>query len=73
MGTVLYGFCGGAFGRDADPAGVRRVEAVGVDWIVCRHEQGGVSFASNADSHGNIHEWLREYGAKPADWDDDVW
>lgn len=34
VGTVLYGFCGGAFGRDSYRT--KRVEAVGVDWVVAR-------------------------------------
>ena len=35
VGTVLYGYCGGAFGKDWSD-GPRRVEALGVDWVVAR-------------------------------------
>lgn len=43
VGTVLYGFCGGYFGRDSYRT--KRVEAVGADWVVAREESGGVVFA----------------------------
>lgn len=34
VGTVLYGHCGGEFGRDSYTD--KRVEAVGADWVVAR-------------------------------------
>lgn len=34
VGTVLYGYCNGYFGRDS--YGSKRIEAEGVDWIVAR-------------------------------------
>lgn len=34
VGDVLYGFCGGAFGRDS--YGDKTVEAIGRDWVVAR-------------------------------------
>jgi hypothetical protein len=39
VGDVLYGFCGGAFGRDS--YGTKRVEAIGADWVVAREDDGG--------------------------------
>lgn len=42
VGDRLYGFCGGAFGRDAFRD--KRVEAVGNDWVVAREDGGDVVF-----------------------------
>lgn len=39
VGDTLYGFCGGAFGRDS--YGDKRVEAIGADWVVVRGEDDG--------------------------------
>lgn len=33
VGTMLYGYCEGHFGRSYNP---KRIEGVGVDWIVAR-------------------------------------
>lgn len=43
-GTLLYGYCGGLFGRDSYSD--KRVEAIGVDWVVAREDNGTVVFAS---------------------------
>lgn len=43
VGDVLYGFCGGAFGRDSYAD--KRVEAIGADWVVVREDNGAVGFA----------------------------
>lgn len=40
IGTLLRGFCHGAFGRDSYAD--KRVEAIGVDWVVARATDGGV-------------------------------
>lgn len=40
VGDMLYGFCGGNFGRDSYDD--KRVEAIGADWVVARTEHGGV-------------------------------
>ncbi len=37
VGDVLYGYCGGWFGSDSYED--KRVEAIGMDWVVAR-EQG---------------------------------
>ena len=38
IGDVLYGYCGGWFGRDSYAP--KRVEAIGVDWVVVRGDDG---------------------------------
>ena len=53
IGETLYGFCNGYFGRDSYKN--KRVEAVGVDWVVCRDEEGEVHFAT---FHGTEKFWL---------------
>lgn len=68
VGDTLYGFCGGAFGRDSYED--KRVEAVGKDWIVCRDNQGQVHFA-------DLSEWtidqLAEYTKPQEDEDGRQW
>ncbi len=44
VGSLLYGYCNGHFGRDS--YSVKRVEAIGADWIVARSEAGEVCFAN---------------------------
>lgn len=51
-GDVLYGYCGGAFGRDS--YGDKIVVAMGRDWIVCR-EKGAPVFA-HIDGEGMWRE-----------------
>lgn len=47
VGTILYGYCGGVFGRDSYDE--KRVEAVGADWVVARCSlRGTVEFAACA-------------------------
>lgn len=36
VGDILYGFCGGSFGRDSYED--KRVEAIGADWVVVRED-----------------------------------
>lgn len=53
IGIQLFGFCGGWFGHDA--YNTKRVEAVGVDWVVAREVEGGaVHFASGEDVHNAL-------------------
>lgn len=40
VGTLLRGFCHGAFGRDSYDD--KRVEAIGADWVVARESDGVV-------------------------------
>lgn len=44
VGSVLHGFCGGAFGRDSYDH--KRVEAMGKGWLVARNERGVPEFYS---------------------------
>jgi len=44
VGTVLYGYCNGYFGRGS--YGDRRIEAIGSDWVVVREDDGIPDFAS---------------------------
>ena len=53
VGSMLYGYCGGAFGRME--YGPNRVEAIGADWVVARNAQGEPVFAPDAP------EVLEEY------------
>lgn len=46
IGQMLYGYCGGVFGRDS--CDNKRIEAIGVDWIVVREEDGNPNFACRA-------------------------
>ena len=39
VGDLLYGFCGGSFGRDSYSN--KRVEAIGSDWVVAREVDSG--------------------------------
>lgn len=65
VGTKLYGFCGGFFGRD--DYNDKRVEAIGTDWVVVRYENGGVGFASFADDDGYTLDDLEQYTAERVD------
>lgn len=56
VGSKLTGFCAGLFGRDH--YGDCRVEAIGVDWVVVRNDDGTVDFGEDDD----IQKWLMEHG-----------
>jgi len=56
VGSVLYGYCGGAFGRDSYRN--KRVEAIGADWLVCRTDDGQVIFADYAPE--DLTEYLSD-------------
>ena len=49
IGTVLYGYCEGYFGRDSYAD--KRIEAFGADWIVVRESDkpNFVSFNTNEE------------------------
>jgi hypothetical protein len=64
VGTVLFGFCGGWFGRDSYDD--KRVEAIGVDWVVARHLGDGSAVFAQVDpdllvpySRPEAEEWTR--------------
>lgn len=59
-GDILYGYCGGAFGRDG--YGPHRVIAVGRDWVLCRGGRVGCSnyaYVANGDP-AELVEYLKE-------------
>jgi hypothetical protein len=58
VGSVLYGFCGGYFGRDSYSD--KRVEAIGADWIVARDKRGEPVFAIS-DTGIDLMDELSEY------------
>lgn len=47
IGQMLYGYCGGYFGRDSYDN--KRIEAIGIDWVVAREGNGMPNFASGED------------------------
>ena len=64
IGTVLYGYCDGYFGRD--DSGDKRIEAIGADWIVVRYINdlnegctGFCSFKDTAEMEENVKRWGR--------------
>ena len=67
VGMLLHGYCNGYFNYDF--YGRRRIEAVGVDWIVARHEDGKPDFAQ-FDSAGELEEKVGEWSIKPDDDED---
>lgn len=65
IGTVLYGYCGGYFGRDSYDE--KRVEGIGVDWVVARECQSGrVYFAGCSPT--DLVEYL-----EPEPEEEDLW
>ena len=52
VGTILHGYCGGAFGRESYSD--KRVEAIGADWVVAREEDtGNPVFAEFTDANSS--------------------
>lgn len=60
VGTMLYGFCNGFFGRDSYED--KRVESFGDDWILARDEMGHVHYCHFPD------EWLPKRDEMIAEW-----
>lgn len=48
IGEILYGYCGGSFGRDSYAE--KRVEAIGADWVVCRSEGVPCFYSGNPNN-----------------------
>lgn len=61
VGDMLYGYCGGAFGRDDYDD--KRVEAIGADWVVARHGEWGMD--EGPDFFHGDPESLCRYREKP--------
>ncbi len=58
VGSVLHGYCGGAFGRDS--YNCKRVEAIGADWIVVRYiKQSESDAACGPNILGTLEEYLQ--------------
>lgn len=61
VGLLLYGFCDGYFGHDSYK--IKRIEALGVDWVVCRDDKGEPIFAafdSVAEMNTCVENWSSE-------------
>lgn len=63
IGMMIYGFCNGYFGRDSYDD--KRIEAIGVDWIVARPcEEGAkaefVAFDSWEERDRLVAEWSQK-------------
>lgn len=56
VGAVLYGFCGGCFGRDS--YGDKRVEAIGADWVVAREEDGNRAVVFFTGDPSELEEYM---------------
>lgn len=73
IGQILYGYCGGLF---EDSYEHKRVEAVGVDWVVAREiDSGHPVYADNDwrdDPPISIHDTLKQYTTEEERlrWDD---
>lgn len=67
VGDILYGFCGGRFGRDSYTD--KRVEAIGSDWVVAREQREDYSWNPEGWPTALIYhgdpEKLIEYREKP--------
>lgn len=61
IGDVFSGYCNGYFGRDS--YGDKSVEALGIDWILCREDGGGVvlaTFSNNDEMIEMVERWKAE-------------
>lgn len=68
VGTKLYGYCGGFFGRD--DYNDKRVEALGADWVVVRYEHTGeAGFCSFVGGDWSLAD-LEEYTENRTENDD---
>lgn len=60
IGTKLYGFCNGFFGRDSYDT--KTIEAIGSDWVVARDSDGIPTFAFfNGDWYLEKDNLLKEW------------
>lgn len=62
VGIKIYGFCGGAFGRDSYDDKI--IIASGENWIVAKNEKGQNEFASFDDIE-YMEEEIKEWSIKP--------
>lgn len=64
IGAILYGNCEGWFGKNC--YNEKRVEAIGVDWVVARDDAGDVLFANLAESEGWCPDDLEKFTTEEA-------
>lgn len=65
VGMLVHGFANGVFGRDSYQC--RRIEALGVDWVVTRsleHSEHSLSTEVEMVTGDSLH-WLKDAIAKP--------
>lgn len=67
VGTKLYGFCDKYFGRDS--WGDKRIEAIGVDWIVTRSCDSEIPDFAVFESQEEMIERVRDWSQKPKEDD----
>lgn len=69
IGTIIYGFCGGWFGRESYQD--KRIEAIGADWVVAREIYSGMPFFARFDEEKDIcmKELIQEWSEKPEDYE----
>lgn len=67
VGTKLYGYCQGVFGRDS--YSTKRIEAFGCDWVVARDKDGTPWFAEFTDAE-DLLEFVKVNSVKPQDDDE---
>jgi hypothetical protein len=61
IGTPLYGYCGGIFGRDS--YNKKRIEAIGHDWLVVRDTNEVPDFASFSSMEEMVN-FVAKYSSK---------
>ncbi len=69
IGTVLYGFCNGFFGRDSYDD--KRIEAIGADWVVARENESPCFASFNDGWQKRDMQSLLENWSKPVVEQDD--
>lgn len=66
IGTKLYGFCNGFFGRDS--YGEKTIEGIGCDWIVAREDNGVVCFGVFEDiDQGEMERCINKWNKEDTD------
>ena len=71
IGTILYGYCNGYFGKSYND---KRIEAIGCDWVVVRSEDGYALFGDFKDTEEmieKIDQWSNPNEINPNSSNDD--
>ncbi len=69
VGLVLYGYCGGYFGRDSYED--KRIEAFGADWLVCRDKNGAIH-TTTFETMNERDEFVADYSRAVYSYDEEV-